>query len=191
MISRLVKIYGKVKSLKFQFFISGESGSYNFNFPGTSTYLKPGLWKAEVPAGIQNPEFSVIYSSGGVSVYPLALENNMPEEVRSFFNDRGISLDEFASESATTHFEKKYFIYESRGKILRIKRKTALAEDLKIDDSVSLVFSDYDFTQFLYLPKCIEFIVKNELRGIITLSNPEPDKAIDASVFMPADTFSK
>ena len=191
MISRLAGIYGKIKSLKFRFFINGESGSYNFNFTGTSTYLKPGLWKADVPAGIQNPEFSVVLISAGVSVYPAALEKNIPEEVKSFIKDRAISLDEFAADSAKTSFEKEYFIYESRGKTLKLSRKTALAEDLKINDSVSLAFSDYDLKEFLYLPRYIEFVIKEKIKGKITLSNPEPDKAIDPSVFAPADNSSK
>ena len=191
MILRLAKIYGKIKSLKFQFFVSGESGSYNFNFSGILTYLKPGLWKADVPAGIQNPEFSVTYSSGAIRVYPVALENNMPPEVRSFFNDRGISIGEFASDSAKVRIEKKYFVYESGGKALTVNRKTALAEELKIGDSVSLEFSDYELKEFLYLPKYIEFVAKNKLKAKMTINNPELDRPVDASAFAPSGTTSK
>ena len=190
MIQRIAGIYAKIKSIQFKFLISGEASSYNFNFLGTFKYLKPGLWRADVLGGIQNPEFSLI-DNGSLTIRPAALEQSLPVEAKEFFENNGASLGEFLSDNARITSEGKYFSYEVAGKVLRINKKSALPEELVTKSGISLEFSGHLLKDFVYLPKYINFAVNGKFKGKITLDNFEPGKAIEPAEFNVENNPSK
>ncbi|MCX5782480.1 MAG: tetratricopeptide repeat protein [Elusimicrobia bacterium] len=182
MLHRIVHTYENIKSFKCSFFIKAEADSFNFEFSGTAIYLKPELVRIDVSAGIFSPQMTIIYNKD-LKISPRALDQDIPAEVKEVFINHQLSLEEFNSQNIELSKKGRYFYYKAGNKILKIDKKTSLPKGLTIQNGVSITISDYVYKDNIHIPFNVNFFLKGKFRGRMLLSDFEPNKTLDSSLF--------